>query len=136
MVAMQSRLATLATCVLMGCGSPLRIPAVLPSVERLPDRGTAHLVGVAWDEDDKAFSYAKLSLWHRIGADTLVRVGTQVADSLGGFVFHNVVPGRYFVEAQFIGTSGARQAIWLAAGAVDTVFVRLHDVPATIPPGH
>ena len=136
MVAMRPRLAMLATWVLMGCSSPLRVPAVLPRVDGLPERGKAHLVGVASDEHDRAFSYAKLSLWHRIGADTLVKVATQVADSLGGFVFRDIVPGRYFLEAQFIGTPGARQAIWLAAGVVDTVSIRLHDVPATAPPGH
>ena len=136
MVLMRPSLAILATWFLMGCGSPLRAPAVLPSVDRVPERGKAHLVGVASDMHDRAFSYAKLSLWSRIGTDTLVKVGTEVADSLGGFVFRDVMPGRYTLEAQFIGTPGARQAIWLTAGAVDTVNVRLHDVPATIPPGH
>ena len=136
MVAVRPKLAMLAVGMLLGCGGPVRAAAVLPRVERLPERGKAHLVGVASDEHDKAFSYAKLSLWHRIGDDTLVKVGTQLADSVGGFLFRDVMPGRYFLEAQFIGTSGARQAIWLAAGAVDTVRVRLREVPAATPPGH
>src|SRR5688572_28779842 len=113
MVAMRPKLAMLAIGVLVGCGRPVRVAAVLPSVERPPERGTAHLVGVASDEHDKAFPYAKLSLWRRIGDDTLVKVGIQVADSLGGYVFRDVVSGRYVLEAQFIGTSGGRRAIWL-----------------------
>jgi hypothetical protein len=100
--------------------------ATLPETPRLGG-GTGAIIGsVADSETGRGINRATVIL----RADRASRVLSYViADSLGGFVFEQVRPGRYFLSANGMTYGERRVPVEATLGRVDTVQIQLRFNP-------
>ena len=127
---MRSIVVLLSGALSVACGSS-RVVATLPQVEQ-PSAGHAHLIGTVTDDREHTLGHARVILRRYLEGDIVGVVDTQLADQSGGFGFWNVPPGRYVIDAEFVGLRTTRYAVILEPGAIDTARVRMPYVPVRL----
>lgn len=129
---MRSHLSLAFVVIVVACAGPRGSVGMVPSIDAQPEPSRAHILGAVSNEGGKPLAHTDLRLWRFHGEDTLVAEERQIADSVGGFLFRNVAPGQYLIEARFLGmvTAWVRVRAW--PDRVDTVRIDLQPAEVVV----